>query len=220
MSDDIIGQQSPTPDSIVQATPQDNGGDTQTLAQQLDVANTQQIPTPNTAASPNAGEGGDGGGEGGVLDDISYDDFSLPDGVELSTDTLDQAKTVFKELGLNQEQAQKLVDIQSGFVEKMAENQINAYNQQLEQWTSQSKNDAEFGGEKFEQSVAVAKLAVDKFGSEQFQEVLRDYGLGSHPEVIRFMVNVGKSLSEDIPPDGGSVPIQGKSRSDIMYSQN
>ena len=49
-----------------------------------------------------------------------YEDFKLPEGMEVNTDLLDKATPVFKELNLTQDQAQKMVDLQTTFVSEMA----------------------------------------------------------------------------------------------------
>lgn len=146
-----------------------------------------------------------------------YADFSMPEGVTVDSAKLDAAIPVFKELGLNQDQAQKLVDLEASRVEAAAEAQVEAFNSMVEEWATASKNDSEFGGERFEESVATARAAVDKFGTPELKELLEHHGIGNHPEMIRFMVRVGKLTQEDNPGSSGSPSSAEKDRVSILY---
>lgn len=144
-------------------------------------------------------------GEGSQTPPDTYADFSLPEGMPLDDALLTEATPLFKELGLTQEQAQKLVDFQAKQVQASSQSQVDAFNQLMDDWTEKSKNDSEFGGDKFEESIAVARSAIDKFGTPELKQLLEEHGVGNHPELIRFMVKVGKLTAEDVP-GGTSVP--------------
>ena len=75
---------------------------------------------------------------------------------------------------------------------------IEEQEKQWNEWTEQSRSDTEFGGDKLEENLGIAKKAIDQFGSDGLRELLdSSTGLGNHPEVIRFMYKVGQALSED-----------------------
>ena len=147
----------------------------------------------------------------------SYSDFILPEGVTLNETLLGKAAPIFKELGLNQEQAQKLVDFQAEMVQEGARSQTETFDQLIEGWKKDAENDKEFGGEKFEESVSTASLAVEAYGSPEFKKLLEDHGIGNHPEMIRTLWKAGLPLKEDVP--GGSVGAasEKKDRVSVMY---
>ena len=147
----------------------------------------------------------------------SYSDFTLPEGVTLDEAALGKAAPIFKELNLTQEQAQKLVDLQAEMVQEGARSQEDTLNQLIDGWQEESKNDKEFGGEKFEENTAVARLAVEKFGTPDFKQLMEDHGVGSHPEMIRFMWNIGKLLKEDVPGGLTTAASQKKDRIATLY---
>lgn len=146
-----------------------------------------------------------------------YQDFTVPEGMQLDTELLEQAKPLFKEAGLSQEMAQKFVELQAGAIEKANGAGIEAYNRQMEEWQTQSKNDKEFGGEKFEESIATARIALDKLGTPELTKVLDDVGVGNHPEMIRFMMKVGRQLKEDVPGSALTTGNAEKDRVTTMY---
>jgi hypothetical protein len=109
----------------------------------------------------------------------------MPEGMEVDKALLDKAVPLFKELNLTQEDAQKLIDLQSGTVQEGAQAQVEAHNQVLESWDKEIKADPEFGGDKFDENLGIAKQGLDAVGSDGLKDFLRESGAGSHPEVIK-----------------------------------
>lgn len=67
---------------------------------------------------------------------------------------------------------------------------------QVDEWAEQTKADKEIGGDAFDENVAIAKTAIDTFGTPELKALLQQSGLGSHPEVIRFAKNAGAALQD------------------------
>ncbi|CAI0712139.1 Uncharacterised protein [Serratia quinivorans] len=138
-------------------------------------------------------------------------EFAAPEGQELDANALSVFEPIAKELGLTQEQAQKLVDIYPQIQQQQAE----AWSKQVAEWGEQVKADKEIGGDKFTASVGLAQRALDQFGNPELREYLQVSGLGNHPALVRFCTKVGKSMAEDsfvVPNQGGQ-----RSAADILY---
>lgn len=120
----------------------------------------------------------------------SYADFTLPEGVTVNPEQMNSFKATAKELGLTQEAAQRLVTFN-------AQAQAAQFQAMVQGWEGQAKADKEFGGDKFEENLAVATKAVERFGSPEFKAWLNQTGLGNHPEFIRAFYRAGKAISED-----------------------
>ena len=155
-----------------------------------DTLATEGVTTEGDAAAASADEGGaEGGAEGstddstaGVADDATeapenYADFSVPEGTTLDAELLNAATPIFKDLGLTQEQAQKLVDFQAQQIEASGQKQADAFNQQLNDWLAESKADPEFGGDDFDKNVSVAAGAVTAYGTPEFKQLLDNTGI-------------------------------------------
>lgn len=127
----------------------------------------------------------------------AYEDFTVPDGVELDTEVLGDFQALGKELNLPQAEAQKVVDLGTKMAQKWADQQTENILALRTEWADQTKADTEIGGDALPQNLAVAKKAMDTFGSPALRELLDQSGLGNHPEVIRYFVKVGKTISED-----------------------
>lgn len=140
-------------------------------------------------------------------------EFTPPEGQELDANALAVFEPIAKELGLSQEQAQKLVDIYPQIQQQQAE----AWSKQVSDWGEQVKADKEIGGDKFNASVGAAQRALDQFGNPELREYLNASGLGNHPALVRFCAKVGKAMAEDtfvVPNQGGQ-----RSAADILYGK-
>lgn len=125
---------------------------------------------------------------------------NLPDGYSISDEQLAAFSPVLKELGLSQEQADKLVafDAQRSLAANEASQQqaVDFRNKQVGEWETALRNDATFGGANFDANVAVAQQFLTDFGSPELSAFLAESGLGSHPEVVRMFHKAGKELGE------------------------
>lgn len=155
-----------------------------------------------TAESAKAGEA-DGNAKGATNGAPEKYEFKSPEGSSLDADVLGEFSNVARELNLSQEAAQSVLD---RMAPKMAQRQMAQIEAVHAQWTEASRTDKEFGGDKLDASLTVAKRALDSFGTPQLRSLLNESGLGNHPEVIRFMVRAGQSISEDrfVAPSQGS----------------
>jgi len=124
---------------------------------------------------------------------VEYTDFTLPEGMTLDTEISGKFKEWAKAKNLTQEEAQGLVDFQTALANK----QMDAWGQKLLEWKAAAESDSEFGGAAFPANVAVAKQALDKFGSPELKDILNTSGMGDNPHVIRFMYRVGKAIGTD-----------------------
>ena len=120
-------------------------------------------------------------------------EFTMPEGVALDKAASDEFSAVAKELKLDQATAQKVADV--GI--KMAQRQQEVFEATKTAWAEQARTDKDIGGDKFDQSMAVALKTLNSFGSPELKEVLNASGLGNHPAVIKLLVNAGKAISED-----------------------
>lgn len=121
-------------------------------------------------------------------------EFSLPDGFQMDEAGLTAFSEFAKDLDMPQEAAQKMLE-KMGPV--MQQRQMAAIEKVQTEWTDASKSDKEFGGEKLNENLAVAKKALDAFGSPELRTLLKETGLGNNPEIIRAFYRAGKAISED-----------------------
>ena len=143
----------------------------------------------------------------------------LPEGYAMSEQQLAEVSPLFKELGLTQEQADKLV----AFDAKRA---LAAEQAGLEQrqglvtgWEKSLREDAAFGGANFDANVGVAQKALAQFGTPELSTMLKESGLGSHPEVVRLFHRIGQQLAEGQLHSGSGNNTR-KSNEEVFYGKS
>lgn len=127
----------------------------------------------------------------------NYEDFKMPDGMELDKERMEAFLPIAKELNLSQDKAQKLVDFYATAVKDITTQQQQMWADTLDEWKETAVSDSEYGGKKFQESIVAAKRALDTFGSKKLREALDQTGMGNHPELIRMLVKVGTAVSND-----------------------
>ena len=137
---------------------------------------------------------------------IEYTDFTVPEGVELDTEVLDELKALGVDKKLSQEEAQSLVDLGVKLQQKNAQAFADAVVSARAEWRNAAIADPEFGGKDLSANMPIAVGARDKFGTPELKTLLDESGLGDHPEVIRFFYRVGKATGEhDFVKSGSGV---------------
>lgn len=136
----------------------------------------------------------------------SYQPFTLPAEMPAENpqvkEALAEASGVFKELGLTQEQGQRLIDLHAKHWLGGMLNQQELFEQELDrrvtQWGEQTKAHPEFGGTRLNESLASVRRAIAHLGGEKLAYVLdKETGLINHPEVFAAFARAGKLFAED-----------------------
>lgn len=194
---------------------------------------TAGAPAPAADASLLAGQGGapnaqgnapagDKGAAGSNVEGAKGDapaapenyEFKMPEGVELDGKAAEEFTAIAKELKLSQADAQRIADVAAKMQQKQAETHV----EMVKGWADQCKTDKEFGGDNLPQNLAVARKAIEAFGSPALRELLNNTGMGNHPEVVRFAYKAGKAISEDtFVPSGTRVPTPSASLEKRLY---
>ena len=145
-------------------------------------------------------------------------EFKAAEGQTFDPEFVKSYSEVARELNLTQEAAQTMID-KVGPV--LAQQQAAQIAQVRNDWAEASKVDAEFGGTKFNENLAIAKQSIDKFATPEFKKMLDDTGLGNHPEWIRYCYRVSKAFSPDNfeggHKEGGAAPNDFNSMASKLY---
>lgn len=127
----------------------------------------------------------------------AYEDFTLPEGMDMDAEVLGEFKTLAKELNIPQAKAQQLIDFQTQLATKQAEQYQAAVTKQAQDWAAAIKNDPDVGGENYDKSVASAVKVIQSFGDPALTELLNNSGLGNHPALFKFCHRISAAISED-----------------------
>jgi hypothetical protein len=147
----------------------------------------------------------------------AYADFTLPEGMEIDSDGMSEAKELFAADGLSQERAQAYVDLYTAKLKDAMEAPYKLWAETQRSWQDEVRNDREIGGARLAANLGVAAKAVDRFGGDALRQALNVSGAGNHPEVIRAFIRIGKAISEDGLVMGRGVAHDARSRADRLY---
>lgn len=166
-------------------------------------AETEAGDTAEKGDGETAAEGGDEKQETGAPE--NYTEFTFPEGVQPDTALVEAFTPVAKELGLSQENAQKLVDMYAQRQIADAQAFMQSFQDTREGWRNEMKqwpNSAEVRADALR--VLKSNLATPEF--RQLVTGNKDSWLGDHPAVVRFLANIAPLIKEDSMLDGKTSP--------------
>jgi len=140
---------------------------------------------------------------------VEYGDFKIAEQLQVDDETLSLAKDTFKEMGLTQEQAQKLIDLQNSLALKQdatLTKTVEAETQKLiGKWEAAVRADEELGGADLGEKMKIARSAATKLGCEDALMVISEARLSSNPAILRLLYRAGVALSEGAYVQGSVV---------------
>ena len=152
---------------------------------------------------------------------VTYTDFRLPEGATIDAAALDQARALFAQAGLTQDEAQKFVDLAVSREQAAAARGVQAFVDLQNKWVSEIKADPEIGGVRLEASMAQAARAIDRLGVPGLKEALNLTGAGNNPAIVKAFVRLGQMVSEDrFAPGRAAAPPASRSPAETIYDGN
>ncbi|MEX9782748.1 peptidase [Providencia manganoxydans] len=143
-------------------------------------------------------------------------EFTAGEGQELDKEAVSAFEPIARELGLSNEQAQKIVDVYgSTIMPQLVKQQADAWQKQVTDWAESVQADKELSSV---ESIGNAQKAMEQFGTPELKEYLNETGLGNHPELIRIFSKIGKSMSEDGFVNGSSE--NARSTADVLFGDS
>jgi hypothetical protein len=138
----------------------------------------------------------DGDGE---AEPISYDDLTIPDGVEVDDQMLGEFKDIAAKMndgkGLSKEDAQLLIDFRA----KNVVDSLGAWELKFSEWRGELMSDKEIGGDKFKtDTIPNVLAAAERYGDKEMLTLLQtDKLYGENPALVRMLNRVGETLRAD-----------------------
>lgn len=121
-------------------------------------------------------------------------EIKTPEGKKVNEELVGKFKELAHQNGLLPRQAQAMLDWYTGYEEETMNSHLSGIQEaQKEQLEGLKKE----WGEGFDKQVALARMAVQDVGGEEFAKYLEETGLGNDTKVIKMMAKVGKLLGED-----------------------
>lgn len=146
----------------------------------------------------------------------TYEDFKLPEGVELDDDRKNSFVEWSKKSNLSQEQAQSAIDLYIKMVDQDTGARVDAWKQQAQMWTQASKA----AGLMSPDNLAMAKVglkAVDADGS--LGAIISDLAIDRHPALLSVFRSYGEQISppQEVTSASAIQAQKQQSRREILY---
>lgn len=170
-----------------------------------------------TPAEPVAEEKPAEGEEGKVEEGQIEFDLKLPENTLLSDEAKDEIVSIAKEQGLSQDQAQKVLDLQSEIASEVSDQFTQDFEDQVNSWGEEIKADKDLGGDNLGKNVELAKRAVVAFAGEEFLTELDQTGYANHPRLFKMLTKIGAELQAGDLVLSSAQSNQPKSAAQIMY---
>lgn len=166
-----------------------------------------------------AKEGEEGEGEGSAVEVLGAPEkyeLTVPDdlaatGMTFDAEAFAEVEPVLRELNLSNDAAQAIVNAYASKVlpllDKRGGERWDQTGADMRRgWEQESRNDPDIGGAKFNETIALARQTFTRFGVKPdgpFLKLLEESGLGNHPDMLRFVANVGRLTGEATTDTGG-----------------
>lgn len=184
------------------------------------------------ASNVNDKDGGDDKGDESKAPELPEKyELTPPEGMEIDDALLAEADPVLRELGLSNDQANKLMPIVGKVADAIFTRQSEAFATQAADWAKQSKADKELGGKNWHETENLVAKALDTFAGpatikdkdgkdvpNAFRQLLDETKLGNHPEMIRMFRKIGAALGEggDLSRSDAGAPVK-QDRLETLY---
>ena len=143
-----------------------------------------------------------------------YEPFKAPEGYEYDPKSLEEVGPIFKDLGLTQDQAQKLMDVYAKKSLEAAQAPYDAYKAMREGWQAEVKADKEIGGilPKVKETIG---RALDSLGdanlTAEFKKAMDMTGAGDNPAFVKAFYKLSQVVVEGKHVAGGGPSPHGQS---------
>lgn len=119
-----------------------------------------------------------------------YEDFKLPEGMNMDTAGLEKAVELFKKHGLSQEAAQEFVTFEAERIKA----QMDAFKQTVAGWEQETIKRL---GPNYKEELSFGARFRDQFLSPATIKLFEETGLFNHPDVVTDFIKAGKAMAED-----------------------
>jgi hypothetical protein len=147
----------------------------------------------------------------GVPESYSFD-MPADSGLEMTEEiqaALNEFNPMAKEMGLTQDQYQRLVEFDLKRAVEAEQRSVDEWVGRVKGWLSTAQADQEIGGANYPEARKYANATLRKFGTPALSAFLQNpsdknpegFALASHPEIFRLLARVGKAMGDPQPVD-------------------
>lgn len=194
-------QPAPLPNDPASRTPDGTLKDQSQAPTSSQTATTTDTSTPTEPAAPKP--------------EPTYTAFTAPEGKELDKALVDRATPLFKELGLDQANAQKLVDLYNTLAGDNAKATQKLVDEMREGWRREVAVHPEIGGKLDQVKADIGRMKDAIFGSDAaarkaFDDGMNLTGAGDYPAIIAAWWKASQKFTEGTHVSGAQPSVHGQ----------
>lgn len=145
-------------------------------------------------------------------------EFAAPEGMTLNEEMTGKFSEIAKGLGLNQENAQSLVNLGGELVQQVYSQIQEAWDTKREGWAAAALADKEIGADVAKGKDSAAARAFATIATPEMKAIFEETAIGDHPEVLRMFYRLSQRMKEDDFESGGAgMGLKGKGAASVMY---
>lgn len=181
----------------------------------------------NDTTGNNDGENNDNSDEDGKYgspENYDYSTVTLPEGMQLDEELVNEFNPLAKELNLSNDSANKLMALGVKLAQKNAATFREATQQaaiaEKNSYLEQLNNDKDLNvlnTDDYNKYLDVANQGYNAVATKEFKAFVNAKGLTHHPEFIKVFHKIGELCSDSSIPDAKIPPSAEKSAADILY---
>lgn len=137
---------------------------------------------------------------GAPADGYTSDGIEMPEGYELDSKVAENLAGVCHEMGLSQKAFSQIVNKMTPVLEQQQQAAIESFK---EANLKAFYEDKELGGVKAKETIESANKAYTSLVPKGLQDIFRQTGLNTHPDMIRMFHSISQKMSDDSVVRGG-----------------
>jgi|TARA_Y100000310_G_scaffold345661_1_gene467879 hypothetical protein len=150
----------------------------------------------NTEESEAEDTKGDEAGKSDVPE--KYDEFRLPEGLQMSEQRMTDFSEFAKDLGLTQEGAQQAIDFWNKAQLENIEAEKASHEASMNEWKQETLKDEIIGGNNIDETIANAAYFLQQYDTDDsLKELFETTGIGNNVAVVRLVSTLGGMMKED-----------------------
>lgn len=139
-------------------------------------------------------------------------EFSMPDGMAIDQAMADAVSPVMRDLGLKQDQADKLVQAYAAIQAARAREAQETEAAILAGWDKEVK-----AWPKADDRLRAINRVIARFGDDQVKTLFTAPAYGSNPVLLRFLDKVASIIREDTIETPGATPAATKTAAELLF---
>lgn len=146
--------------------------------------------------------------------------LKVPENSFVTEERVKELTKLAKDNGLTNEQAQSLVNVEHDSIVRFQQAQVAEFERLSKNvWVEDLKKDPEFGGEKFNETVALSNRVAKQYAPEALMKEL-EKGYGNYPDLAKMLARIGKDMESSKFVPAGSAAKTPVSTAEKWYGKD